>query len=76
MPVPKEIFLELVRFQSRNQIAAIIVQEAGRLAAARGKSAISQEETDDAAVAFHWAMQSMKKKGLWLDAKPDPQPQN
>lgn len=76
MPVPNSAFTELVLVQSRNSIAAIIMQEAGRLAAARGKTAISQEETDDAAVAFHWAMQSMKKKGLWLDAKPDPQPQN
>jgi hypothetical protein len=76
MPVPNEAFVELVRVQSRNSIAAIIMQEAGRLATARGKTTMTQEETDDAAFAFHLAMQSMKKKGLWLDAKPDPQPQN
>ena len=71
MPVPNQILAELVLVQSRNTIASIIMKEAGRLATARGKETISQEETDDAAVSFHWAMQSMKKKGLWLDAKPE-----
>lgn len=75
MPVTNEMLAELILVQTRNAVATAIMQEAGRLASLRTEPGLTpciiQEDVDHAAIGYQNALNAMKRKGLWLNPKPE-----